>query len=260
MFSCDDPSALQRLLEDAGRPLDHVQVEQNCLLVETSGKRVLFDNGMGSSKLYGPDSGQLLQHLAAGGVDPAGIDALVLTHAHSDHCWGTMRDDGVPNFPNAAIFIAEAELAYWQSNPPGERRERSLAGVRKHLLPLRDRITLIRDGEEFLPGIQAWATPGHTPGHMAYLFAGGWCLTGDVAFLDPVSFALPGAESIFDVDPLQAIATRSSVLARLADEKLKVIGYHNSWPGLGYVDRAHDGFRFVPLQDREAGSMRATGA
>ena len=177
----------------AGQRTDAVQVEQNCLLLEADGRRALFDNGLGSEKLYGPDSGKLLGSLAEAGVDPASIDAMVLTHAHSDHCWGTMGDNGTPNFPNATIYIAQAEMDFWQSDPPGERRERSVAGVRRHLLPLRDRMRFIRDGEEFLPGVQAWHTPGHTPGHMAFLFAGGWCLTGDVAFHDPLSYAFPEA-------------------------------------------------------------------
>jgi glyoxylase-like metal-dependent hydrolase (beta-lactamase superfamily II) len=194
----------------------------------------------------------LLGSLAQAGIDPAAIDALVLTHAHSDHCWGTMRDDGVPNYPNATIYMAEAELAFWESNPPGERRERSLAGVRKHLLPLRDRIRLIRDGQEFLPGVAAWATPGHTPGHMAYLFSGGWCLSGDVAFHDPLSYAFPEAESAFDTDPVEAVATRRSLLARLADEKPAVIGYHHPWPGLGHVERVGGTFRFVATAQRGA--------
>jgi glyoxylase-like metal-dependent hydrolase (beta-lactamase superfamily II) len=206
---------------------------------------------MGSSKLFGPDSGQLLSSLAQAGVDAASIDALVLTHAHSDHCWGTMRDDGVPNYPNATIYMAGAELAFWESNPPGERRERSLAGVRKHLLPLRDRIQLIHDGQEILPGVTAWATPGHTPGHMAYLFAGGWCLTGDVAFHDPLSYAFPEAESAFDTDPVEAVATRHRLLARLADEKFSVIGYHHPWPGLGHVERVGGTFRFVAVSSGE---------
>jgi len=245
IFSGPTEAAIDAALGGAGVATDKVQVEQNCLLLQTGGTWVLFDNGMGSSKLYGPDSGKLLDSLAQGGIDPAAIGALVLTHAHSDHCWGTMRDDGVPNYPNATIYMAQDELAFWESNPPGERRERSLAGVRKHLLPLRDRIVLIRGGQEFLPGVQAWATPGHTPGHMAYLLSGGWCLTGDVAFHDPLSFAFPEAASAFDTDPAEAVATRRILLGRLADEKLAVIGYHYPWPGLGRVERVGGTFRFV---------------
>ena len=245
IFTGPDEAAMDAALGGSGQATDKVGVEQNCLLLEAGGKRVLFDNGMGTSKLYGPDSGQLLDSLAQAGVTPESIDALVLTHAHSDHCWGTMSDDGVPNYPNATIYMARDELAFWDSNPPGERRERSLAGVRKHLLPLRDRIVLIRDGQEFLPGVQAWATPGHTPGHMAYLFAGGWCLTGDVAFHDPLSFVFPDAASAFDTDPVEAVKTRRGLLGRLADEKLAVIGYHYPWPGLGHVERVGGTFRFV---------------
>ncbi len=245
IFRGPGDDALNAAVSAAGQSTDAVRVEQNCLLLETDGKRVLFDNGLGSEKLYGSDSGQLLSSLADADVDPASIDAMVLTHAHSDHCWGTMGDDGTPNFRNATIYISEAELAFWESDPPGERRERSIAGVRKHLLPLRDRMRFIRDGEEFLPGVQAWHTPGHTPGHMAFLFAGGWCLTGDVAFHDPLSYAFPEASSAFDTDPQEAVTTRLRLLARLADERTHVIGYHNVWPGLGLIERAGSTFRFV---------------
>ncbi len=237
--------ALDATVSAVGQATDAVRVEQNCLLLDTGGKRVLFDNGLGSEKLYGPDSGKLLSSLAEAGVDPASIDAMVLTHAHSDHCWGTMGDDGAPNFPNATLYISQPEMDYWQSNPPGERRQRSIAGVRKHLLPLRDRMHFIRDGEEFLTGVQAWFTPGHTPGHMAFLFAGGWCLTGDVAFHDPISYAFPEAESAFDVDAQLALATRRRLLDRLVDERMLVIGYHHPWPGLGHVERANGTFRFI---------------
>ena len=236
IFTGPGETALNDRLRDARQPVDAVRVEQNCLLLETGGRRVLFDNGLGSEKLFGPDSGQLQGSLAEAGVDPASIDALVLTHAHSDHCWGTMGDDGTPNFPNATIYMSREELAFWESNPPGERRERSIAGVRRHLL---------RDGEEFLPGVQAWLTPGHTPGHMAFLFAGGWCLTGDVAFHDPLSYAFPEAESAYDTDRQQGVATRRRLLQRLVTERLRVIGYHHPWPGLGLVERAGGSFRFV---------------
>ena len=168
-----------------------------------------------------------------------------------------MRDDGTPNFPNATLYISQEEMDYWQSNPPGERRERSIAGVRKHLLPLRDRMRFIRDGEEFLPGVQAWLTPGHTPGHMAFLFAGGWCLTGDVAFHDPLSYAFPEANSAFDVDPQLGVVTRRRLLQRMAHEKLRIIGYHHPWPGWAtlMVRAGNSG-----LWRRDAGSLNSRDA
>ena len=247
IFTGPDVASIDAALTDAGLSTDRVRVEQNCLLLETSGKRVLFDNGLGSQKLYGPDSGKVLDSLREAGIDPASIDAMVLTHAHSDHCWGTMGDDGAPNFPNATLYMAREELDFWTSDPPSERLERSLAGVRQHILPLRDRIKFIRDGEEFLPGVQAWLTPGHTPGHMAYLFTGGWCLTGDVAFNDPLSYRFPEAESLFDTDRATGVSTRRRVLDRLAHERLSVVGYHQPWPGLGRVERAGTSFRYVAV-------------
>ncbi len=229
----------------AGQSATRTTIEQNCLLLEIGGRKILFDNGLGSQKLYGPDSGRLPASLAEAGIAPTDIDALVLTHGHCDHCWGTMADDGTPQFPNATIYMAEAELAYWESDPPAERDEPSLAGVARHLLPLRDRIVFVRDGATFLPGVQAWLTPGHTPGHMAFLFEGNWCLTGDVAFHDPLSFAFPDARSAFDTDPLQGVETRRRVLARLADAETTIVGYHQPWPGLGRIVRHGGSFRFL---------------
>jgi len=215
------------------------------LLLETAGKKVLFDNGLGSEKLYGSDSGRLLDSLREAGVAPSEIDAVVLTHAHSDHCWGTMADDGTPNFPNATLYLSQAELDFWTSEASGTRSARSIAGVRKHILPLRDRIQIIRDEAEFLPGVQALATPGHTPGHMAYLFDGGWCLTGDVAFHDPISYRFPEAESIYDTDRDLGVETRRRLLERLVTDRMSVVGYHHPWPGLGRIERTGGTFRFV---------------
>ena len=245
IFRDIDPEAIDTALIEAGIATDRVRVEQNCLLVETAGKRVLFDNGLGSAKPYGPDSGKLLTSLAEAGIDPASIDAMVLTHGHSDHCWGTVADDGSLNFPNATLYLSQPELDYWTAEPPLEQHKPTLEGARRHILPLRDRIRCPRDGEEFLPGIQAWLTPGHTPGHMAYLFDGGWCLTGDVAFFHPLSYAFPDTQSPYDTDRALGAATRRRVLDRLSHDRLRVIGYHQPWPGLGRVERSGDSFRFI---------------
>jgi glyoxylase-like metal-dependent hydrolase (beta-lactamase superfamily II) len=243
---------VEAALAEAFVPAGPLRIEQNILLVDLGGHLVLFDDGMGDSKLFGPDSGRLVRSLAELDIAPAQIDALVLSHAHSDHCWGTMRPDGTPAFPNAMIYMAERELVFWE-HYPGSDRDRTVAGVRRHLLPLRERMLFIRDGEEFLPGLHAIAAPGHTPGHMAFVVANAGealCVLGDAAFLHPISFAHPAAHSAFDTEPEVAAATRARLLGRLADERMRMIGYHAPWPGLGHVLRAQGaraggGFRYV---------------
>ena len=139
-----------------------------------------------------------------------------------------MGDDGTPNFPNATLYLSQAELDFWTSAALDPRMTRSSAGVRKHILPLRDRIQIIRDEEEFLPGVHALATPGHTPGHMAFLFDGAWCLTGDVAFHDPLSYSFADAESVYDTDRNLGVRTRRRLLNRLVADRLSIVGYHHS--------------------------------
>jgi len=46
-------------------------------------------------------------------------------------------------------------------------------GARRYLLPNRDRLIFVKDGQEFLPGIQAELVPGHTLGHTAYIITSG---------------------------------------------------------------------------------------
>ena len=49
----------------------------NCCYVETDGVRLLFDAGIGARRVA--------DRLAAHGVDPRRIDALIVSHEHSDH-------------------------------------------------------------------------------------------------------------------------------------------------------------------------------
>jgi len=38
---------------------------------------------------------------------------VVLTHAHPDHCWALLADDDTRNFPNAQIYMTQADLDFW---------------------------------------------------------------------------------------------------------------------------------------------------
>ncbi len=241
------------LLEEAFQPSSgKLRAEQNILLVDIGGHLVLFDTGTGpdtgAGTEFGPYAGRLERNLGALGIRVDQIDALVFTHAHSDHCGGTMREDGTPVFPNARIYISETELDFWERCTEF-RFQRAAAGVRRQLSPLRDRITFIRDGEEFLPGLHALATPGHTPGHTAFIVSSAeeeLCVIGDVAFHAPLSFAEPATPIAFDYDRAQAASTRQHLLGRLADERMRIVGYHMPWPGIGYAVRDGAAFRYVP--------------
>jgi metal-dependent hydrolase (beta-lactamase superfamily II) len=40
------------------------------------------------------------------------VDAVVMSHAHIDHCGGLVADGDGLNFPNARYFIGEADFNY----------------------------------------------------------------------------------------------------------------------------------------------------
>jgi glyoxylase-like metal-dependent hydrolase (beta-lactamase superfamily II) len=248
--------AVQKALTDNFLPADHVLLEQNALLVNTGDQLVLFDNGMGTSKAFGPTTGKLLASLKAAGVDPKDVTALCLTHAHIDHCWGTMADDGSRNFPNAQIYIAQNELEFWTDegklSGAGWLKD-FVAGARKHLLPNRDRIVFVKDGKEALPGITALSSPGHTVGHTCYMITSegkSICNIGDLTHHQVLLVETPRLEFAYDTDSKQSARTRVRFLDMLATDRIPLVAYHFPWPGIGHVAKHGDGFRYFPTPMR----------
>src|ERR1700746_1167743 len=75
-----DVDKARAILVDAFRPVRRISI--NTFLVHTKGTTILIDTGTGGS--LAPTNGWMLRNLAAAGVAPGDIDAVLLTHMHPD--------------------------------------------------------------------------------------------------------------------------------------------------------------------------------
>ena len=125
--------------------------------------RVLVDTGMTELHPAMADMDPRLQPLSEQDFDLAGIDIVVNTHLHADHCGGNYLFAGKP------IYVQRRELDDARSKDGYTIREWVEApGVQ--YVPV--------DGEhELLPGLRLVPAPGHTPG-MQMVVVGDWRAPG----------------------------------------------------------------------------------
>ncbi len=183
--------------------------------MNTGDKLVLIDTGMGFRKVYGPRSGRLLANLRAAGIDPVSIDVVALSHAHPDHVWGLVGEDGMPNFPNAQIYISQLDLEFWtdEAKLSDPALGRYIGPIRDTLLPLRERIVFLNNGKDVVPGMQALSTPGHTVGHTSFVVnsqGNSIVYIGDLAHQPLLQMENPRAEFSRDTDPKQGVSSRAA--------------------------------------------------
>ncbi len=232
-------------------------LEQNALILNTGRQLLLFDTGMGESmgadsKMFGPTTGRLLANMRAAGIEPSQIDIVVATHAHCDHVWGLVDAGGQRVFPNAQVAINEADVTFWtdDANKRGPAfMGPFIEGAKKNLNAYRDRLVMVRDGQEVVPGITAVFTPGHTVGHTVYIISSqGRTMvnTGDLAHHHILLLRQPMMEFAFDTDPKQSARSRSRMLDRIAGDRMAMLSYHFPWPGLGHIRKWDEGFGWYP--------------
>jgi glyoxylase-like metal-dependent hydrolase (beta-lactamase superfamily II) len=241
---------MDKQLTDNFLPLENAVLEQNALVLNTGDRLVLFDTGLGSLSLFGKTTGKLMANLKQAGIEAKDIDAVVMSHAHIDHCGGCMADDGTRHFPNAQYYIAQADYDFWtdEAKVPKDFKVFWETAV-KNLKPNRDRMVFFKDGQEFLPGIQAISAPGHTVGHTIFMISSGGkqlCYIGDLAHHPVLLLEKPLTEFMYDTDPKQSAQSRVRMLTMLAANRTPLLAYHFAWPGIGHVAKQGDGFRYYP--------------
>ena len=249
-----DKAEINRELTANFLPTNSAVLEQNVVVVNFGDRVVLFDTGMGQDNLFGSSTGKLPMTLREAGIDPAGVDAVVMSHAHIDHCGGVIGANGKRNFPNAQYFIGEADFAYWTddakipSNYPA--RPHFLNQARNNLLPVKSDTHFYKDNEQILPGVTALSAPGHTVSHTIFMIESNGkqlCYIGDLAHHPVLLLEHPRTQFAYDTDPVQSADSRVRMLTMLASNRIPLLAYHFAWPGIGHVAQQGDGFRYFPV-------------
>jgi glyoxylase-like metal-dependent hydrolase (beta-lactamase superfamily II) len=238
--------------EAAYMPKGSIVAPFNPIVVNTGAKLVLIDTGYGPG--IAPTVGLLPATLAAAGIDPKAIDIVLISHMHGDHILGLKTPDGALAFPNAEIKVPAVDWTYWMSDEnmskaPEGFQKASFAFNRKIFSNLADKVTRFDWGKEVAPGITAVDSSGHTPGHTAFVIASGsgrLFFQGDVCNVPDLFLRNPEWQVMFDSEPEKSVATRRRIYDMASAEKILVSGYHFPFPGLGYIEKAGAGYRFVP--------------
>lgn len=233
-----------------------MQTAVNAYLINTGDTLVLVDAG--AAKLFGPSLGHVLENMKAAGYEPAQVDTVVITHLHGDHMGGLNDANGQPLFPKATVLVSQEDNDFWLSQKNADdaptERQPFFKMARDSAAPYlaSGQWKTFTEGSILAPGIEAVKANGHTPGHTAYAVESEGqklLIWGDLVHAHAVQFARPGVSIEFDIDQIQAIATRRSIMKAMAASKSLVAGMHLPFPGLGHVRAEGKGrYSWVPIE------------
>lgn len=225
----------------------------NAYLVHTGSRLVLVDTGAGG--LFGPTGGDLVASMKAAGYAPSDVDDVLLTHIHRDHSGG-LTVDGKAVFPNATVWVDRHEADHWfGAKTSGASDGHDHGGTKEaedSLRPYREsgRLKTFDAPAQVVPGIRAEPARGHTPGHSLYVAESRGeriVFWGDLLHISHVQFGEPSITIKFDLDSPAAARQRKAWFADAAKRGDLIAAAHISFPGIGRIAPAGQGYRWVPL-------------
>jgi glyoxylase-like metal-dependent hydrolase (beta-lactamase superfamily II) len=252
---------------------NYVTTGLNSLLIRTGKQAILVETGMGNKlsdrmiKFYGQPA-KLPENLAAAGIAPEDIDIVINSHLHFDHCgWNTVRDRNgktVPTFPRAKYYAPEGEWQY--ARKPSERDAISYIPENYDPLVESGQMTLLKGGEEIVPGISVETFRGHTANMQGIIVDGrpgferAWlqaappgerkerALVPEGTVACYISDLIPTTAHIdltwgmgFDLYPLDTIESKKRYYARALPERWLTVFTHDPKVPWAYIEKDEQG-------------------
>lgn len=220
-------------------------------LIDDGERLVLVDSGPAGG--IGEHTGLMPAALAAIGVAPEDIDAVILTHAHFDHISGLIAG-GRAVYPQAEVYIDRRDIAHFTD--PAKKAAapdflHSSFTAAEALVRLYPRLQQIQGAHDLLPGISTVDLTGHTPGQLGVRVADAGenlLISSDVMFHPVVHPASAEAGFVFEQDPAAALAMRRKFFPKAAAEGSLIAATHMPFPGLGRIVRDRGALRWAPAE------------
>jgi len=253
MFGVIPKTMWQKLIAaDENNLIDMVT---NLFILRAHGQKMIFDAGLGDTltereeRIYGTAG---VSHMDAGlakfGLTAEDIDVVILTHLHTDHAGGAVKQtDGryVPRFPNATYYISRRE---WDlAMNPDERTAAVYVPERLQALADRECIRFVDEDSELFPGIKTVFTGGHTEGHYGleiesegtsvFYYADIFCTAAHM----PVPY-VPAT----DLYPLDTMAIKRRLLPRIVDKDVIMAFDHDVTVPLARIKKVEKRFVAEP--------------
>ena len=232
---------------------NRIPMDLNCLLIQSEGKNILVDTGMGhklSEKglrnwaLEWPE-GNLEESLGKAGLKPEDVDIVINTHLHSDHCGGNTKFEDseiVPTFPNAEYWVQRMEFA--DAMNTNSRTRNTYLPENFEPVWKNEQYRLLHGDTEVTSEVRCAIAPGHSRGHQCVIADDG--SNPPVMFLaDLSSYSLhmekPTWVTAYDVEPLETITIKQKWQAWALEKEALLVFQHDLYTPLGKLVRNEEG-------------------
>ena len=195
-----------------------VPSSMSCLLLQTEGKTILLDAGLGA-----PFS-QLLPKLKEKGVTPEELKLIYITHLHPDHIGGMLKDGKVV-FPKAEVYVNRVEAEAWLAMD-GDKGKLAKSVLEAY----KSRLHLFEAGDTLEGGVKSIAAYGHTSGHTIFQ-KNNILVIGDLIHGAALQLDHPEYCPTYDMDKEAARESRLRILKYARENNLTMYGMHLPSPG-----------------------------